>query len=143
MKLFIRYTLAFSLVSYLVFLASCAKDKAAEPTDIIDTVACIQPGQTITYTGDIKRIMETYCTDKNFGTCHQSELDSPAGTPGLDYTTYAGIKEKVLDGQLIARVFDPSSSLPPMPPLNTEGPQTLTDCDYLKLQAWVDSGAQE
>lgn len=139
MKIFIRYTLAFSVVSYLVFLASCAKDKAAEPSDIIDTVSCIQPGQIITYTSDVKTIMETYCSDAGFGSCHQSELQG--GTPGLDYTTYPGIKEKADDGTLIFRVFNSPDN--PMPSIVSTGPQTLTDCDLLKLQAWVDAGAPE
>ena len=141
MKSLISFTLSFSLIAFMVFLASCAKDKAAEPSGTIDTVDCIQPGQIITYTADIKKIMETYCTDESFGVCHQSELADTPGTPGLDYTNYTGIKEKAEDGSLINRVFNSPSN--PMPPANSLGPTSLTDCEKLKLQTWVENNAPE
>lgn len=142
MKIIITYVFAFSVVAFFVFLGGCTKDKAVKPSDIIDTVACIAPGEIITYTGDVMRIMETYCTAYNtidFGTCHQSEANG--GYSGLDYTTYLGIQEKVTDNTLINRVFNSPGN--PMPSSITTGPQTLTDCDKLKLQAWVDAGAPE
>ena len=139
MKVFVSNRFVFSVVVTLVFLAGCAKDKAVEPNDTIDTVACIQPGQTITYTDDVKLIMTTYCTNKDFGVCHQTEADG--GNFGFDFTTYAGIKEKADDGTLINRVFNNPGN--PMPSVLSTGPQTLSDCDQLKLQTWVDQGALE
>ncbi|MBK9731543.1 MAG: hypothetical protein IPO83_09665 [Chitinophagaceae bacterium] len=142
MKFIISYTFAFSIITCLVLMGSCAKDKASLGPKALDTIGCIKIGDTITYTGDVKRIMETYCTgtsQEHFGICHQSEADG--GTPGLDFTSYAGIKEKADDGKLIERVVnDPAS---PMPSILTTGPQKLSDCDFVKIQAWVEDGAVE
>lgn len=139
MKILFSYFFSLSIIIAFVFLAGCAKEKAAEPSKITDTVACIQPGQTITYTDDMKLILQTYCTDKGFGSCHQSDADG--GTFGFDFTTYAGIKEKVDDGTLVDRVFNSPGN--PMPSVLSTGPQTLSDCDLLKLQTWIDQGAIE
>ncbi len=142
MKLLFRCVFALTLIMLFVWATGCRKDKAAMPADGMDTVACITTGEIITYNGDVKRIMETYCsgtTANSFGSCHQAELDG--GTPGLDFTTYSGIKEKADDGTLIDRVFNSPDN--PMPSILTTGPQNLTDCDKLKLQAWVDAGALE
>ncbi len=139
MKVFIRNLFAFLAVGAFVFLGSCTKDKATEPKETTDTVACIQAGQTITYTDDVKQILTTYCTNKDFGSCHQTDADG--GTFGFDFTTYAGIKEKADDGTLINRVFNSPGN--PMPSILSTGPQTLSDCDQLKLQTWVDQGAPE
>lgn len=131
--------LAFSMVACLIGLASCTKDKALQSTSTIDTSGCIQAGEIITYTGDMMRILDTYCNNASFGSCHQSELNG--GTPGLDFTTYGGIKAEADNGQLIARVFNSPGN--PMPSIITLGPQELTACDLLKVQAWVDGGAQQ
>ncbi|MBX7109430.1 MAG: hypothetical protein K1X61_12340 [Chitinophagales bacterium] len=142
MKFLIHCTIVILVFTLFALATGCTKDKALKPADGIDTTACITAGDTITYVSDVKRIMETYCTgtvSSSLGSCHQSELDG--GTPGLDYTTYAGIKEKADDGTLINRVFNSPGN--PMPSIITNGPQTLTDCDNLKLQAWVDAGALE
>lgn len=134
MKSFISYTLSFSLIAFMVLLASCAKDKAIEPSDTIDTVGCMQPGQTITYYNDIQKILETNCTNEDFGPCHQS--GTPNG-PELDFSTYEGIKAKADDGTLIDRVITNQD----MPSPATTGPQTLSDCDKSKIQTWVNQGA--
>lgn len=142
MKFLLRCVYVFSLIMLFVWATGCQKDKAAKPADGIDTVACISPGELITYNGDVKRIMETYCsgtTTNSLGSCHQSELNG--GTPGLDFTSYSGIKDKAVDGTLIDRVFNTPED--PMPSILTTGPQNLTDCDKLKLQAWVNAGALE
>ncbi|MBA2423525.1 MAG: hypothetical protein H0V61_09935 [Chitinophagales bacterium] len=117
----------------LLLLSGCASDKALESLPVnIDTV-CIPNGYTVTYTGDIKMILETYCTDPGYGSCHQSGSD-------YDYTYYLGIKaEAEIDGPLEDQVL----KFQTMPPPNSMGPKDLTDCELQKLSEWIYNWAPE
>src|SRR4030095_3144970 len=97
-----RYLAVLVISVGALLLSQCTSNKADEAVPIVDT-ACIANGQVITYNSDVKTILETYCTDAGFGSCHQRLQD---GGSGFDYTTYAGIKNEVDNGQLEFRVFD-------------------------------------
>lgn len=129
-----KYVLFVAIVGTILYLASCTKDKAMEPGA---AVSCIPDTYTVTYTADVKAILETYCgTLGNFGSCHQSIAN---GGIGFDYTTYDGIKLEFDLGTLENRVF----VVKDMPFPGTLGPTTLSDCDKQKLQKWIDEGAPE
>ena len=134
--MFLRYGALFSVVVTIALLASCGNDKADEILPFDDST-CIESGHIVNYSEDIKPILETHCTLESLGACHQPAGNG--GTYGLDYTTYAAIKLEVDNGQLEARVFD----LMDMPSPIATPPQTLSECDYLLIQTWIDNGAPE
>lgn len=65
--------------------------------------------------------------------CAVSGCHVPGGTGLGDYTAYAGVKAAVDNGKIQNRAID----LKNMPP---SGP--LSNCDILKLQKWINNGAQ-
>ena len=121
-----------SFISFSVILfASCATDKTPEP---VVTPPCIQDGQVISYANDIVPILNTYCNDPAFGSCHQSNNDPNAS--GFDYTTYDGFASEAPDN-IVTFVLGPNAT---MPKSISNGPTAMTDCDKLKLQTWLDQG---
>jgi len=107
-------------------------DKTPEPSGSGDS--CVTAGQIISYSADIVPILNTYCTDASFGSCHQSNTD-PNGS-GFDFTTYDGFAAEAPDN-IQLYVLSANAT---MPKAGTLGPTTLTDCEKLKLQTWLDQG---
>lgn len=119
-------------VCFMVYLASCTKDKAEEKSKGVDT-ACTHLGKdTMSYTNDIVPIMTTYCTDPALGDCHSSN-----STLGFDFTTYGGLWSQLPD-LFEYYVLDPGTAT--MPKSITTGPTELSDCEKEKLQLWIDQG---
>ncbi|MBA2407762.1 MAG: hypothetical protein H0V65_07210 [Chitinophagales bacterium] len=117
---------------FVVLLSSCANDKAFEPVPMVIDTTCIPNGYQVTYTQDIKIILETYCTNPMYGSCHQSGSE-------YDYTFYEGIKEEADTGTLELRVLIYHD----MPPPYSLGPKDLTSCELQKLSEWIYNGAPE
>ena len=117
----------FKVISLTALLAACLcwscsfnsieDDLLPEPIDICDPT-------------DTK-----YCSNNANGDCHFSG----ASIPKPDYTAYAGIKQKIDEGRIQARLFDQNPS--PMPPSNSLGPQTMSTCEITLLQRWIAQGA--
>ncbi len=86
------------------------------------------------YLTDIKPILTTYCTagGDTLGDCHQA-----SSSLGFDYTTYDALFPYLPD-IFVSYVLDPNTAT--MPKSNTNGLQTLSDCDHEKLQLWIDQG---
>lgn len=105
-------------------MISCTYDKGDVP----------QPVQSVSYQTDIKPIMQTYCYGQGGQACHVTPTNQAAVG---DFTTYAGLKEKVDNGTIASRVFN----LKDMPPAYSLGP-TAIPADTLEiLKAWVNNGA--
>lgn len=127
--LFTTTLLLFGLVSACSY--NNFEDDIAEPPPLVN------PCDTIpaSFADTIFPIIIRYCGNQANGDCHYSG----AATPKPDYTTYAGIKAKVDDGRLVARLFDQSPSA--MPPAFSQGPQVVDECDKKLIRKWIDAGA--
>jgi hypothetical protein len=115
----------------LVFTSACSFDNVEDllppPPEFCDTAQ-------VSFSNDIITILQMNCANKSFnnfgGDCHQ------AGSSIADYTTYAGVKQKVDEGKLETRALIEKS----MPPSYSNGPRP----DSLQLQmiqCWIDKGA--
>ena len=98
----------------------------------------------ITYSKEIKHILTTYCgTAGNQGSCHQPNVRGGGG----DFTTYSGLTAmpNASNGWISTlkdRISPNPSSGNKMPSsLSSTGVQTLTDCEYNQLLAWLNAGA--
>jgi hypothetical protein len=131
----------FKVISLAVLLAACfcwscsfnsiEDDLLPDPIDICD------PNDTsaVSFQDTILPIFTKYCSNNANGDCHFGG----ASIPKPDYTAYAGIKQKIDDGRIQARLFDQNPS--PMPPSNSLGPQTMSTCEITLLQRWIAQGA--
>jgi uncharacterized membrane protein len=119
MKRIVIVAFSVSILAVIVFSCKTTKKTASSAPAVSSAVL-------LTYNRDIKTIVDKYCN-----TCH----DKPGKKKG-DFTTYAGLKEKIDNGSFKAMVFDKKK----MPPANKE---PLTDDAYSKLKNWFDSGASE
>ena len=114
-----------TLALFLFLMQACAYDKGEVP----------KPIKTVSYASDIVPIMQTYCYGENGQSCHVTV--SNTGAPG-DFTLYEGLKEKVDNNSITARVFN----LKDMPPTYSNGPTALTAEALETFRAWVNDGAQ-
>jgi len=127
----IRSLLIIFMLASVISAISCNDAKTPEP---IAVDSCITAGQIISYSSDIVPILNTYCTDPSFGSCHQSNTDPNAS--GFDFTTYDGFAAEA-PGNIELYVLGPNAT---MPKFVTLGPPALSDCEKLKLQTWLDQG---
>jgi hypothetical protein len=103
----------------LAFVASCTFDKGEIPVPVKDDC-----DSTISYSTVIAPMMTTYCNG-----CHVS------GGPGTgDFTTYAGLKQKVDNGSVNNRVL----VVKDMP---QAGSPTLSDAERKLIDCWIKQGA--
>ena len=79
--------------------------------------------------------MVTYCLGTGNQTCHVTP--SNEGANG-DFTTYAGLDTKVINGTIQSRVFSSNGG---MPPSYSSGPTSLSSADMTKFMSWVNNGA--
>jgi len=109
----------------LALIGSCTKDKTEEPTPD----ACAYDTSQLKYNGFIKDIINTNCASD--GACHGTPQKPNAGGP---YSNYAEVKAKVDNGTFSQQVF-----------VTKDMPQggSLNECDFKKLQDWVNAGAPE
>jgi hypothetical protein len=120
----------FTSILLLAFCWSCTKH------NIVDDVApppCDTTG--VTFAGTIFPIFTNYCSNQSNGDCHFS--GAVTGKP--DYTAYAGIKQKIDDGRIQARLFDANPTQ--MPPSYSSGPRDMSDCEKSKILSWISAGA--
>jgi len=99
---------------------------ALTPTDG-PTLPCDTSG-TPTWSGTIVPIMQQHCA---LSGCHV-----PGGQGTGDYTTWAGLHAKVVDGTLIPSIEWAPNAIA-MPP---DAPK-LSDCDIAIITRWVNAGA--
>ena len=114
------------LLGFVVFMTErCTYDKLPEP-------AC-EPIDTVSYSADIKKIMETSCTSGGAPTgCHVSGGIAPG-----DFTKYSVLKAIADDSKLKNRVVN----LKDMPPPYSLGPTSLADSNIQEINCWIQAGA--
>lgn len=81
---------------------------------------------SVTYSTDIAPIMTNYCL-----TCHSGA----APEAGLNLDNYTDVKAAVQNGQLVDRVNDANSPMPP------SGLMSITNRE--KIEDWIDGGYLE
>jgi hypothetical protein len=108
---------------------SIEDDLLPEPIDFCDPADT----STISFQDTIFPIFTRYCSNQANGDCHWTG----ASIPKPDYTTYAGIKQKIDEGRIQDRLFTQGT----MPPSNSNGPQTVSECDKTLIQKWIAQGA--
>lgn len=101
------------LALLILLLPSCGEDEAPV------TIDCT----TVTYSGTIKALVNSNCSDSN---CHG------AGAPNGDYTTYDNIKGVATDGKMNSEVVVQKSM-----PIGSN----LTDTEIAQVKCWLDDGA--
>lgn len=119
-----RETLGIALAALVALTPGCG-----EKIDAVQPTACSAPGST-TYTGQIKAILDTLCTD-----CHSSALSGSArngAPPAVNFDTYeAAVK---LADQANTRLQNES-----MPPGGTKASPAQKE----QFACWVASGGGE
>jgi len=116
--------LSFLFVFGLLCFASCSSDNEEDlfGDDICDTT-------DVSYAEFIAPTMQTYCNS-----CHSAALPSA----GVITANYEGLRVVALDGRLAGSInHEPGYS--PMP----QGQPMLQECIRLKIQAWVQDGAED
>lgn len=115
------------LIFGLSFYA-CSYNKLELPAPKVDTTIVIDQN-SITYTNFTKSLINNnHCLE-----CHSG----PSPAAGRDYSTYSGIKDVALNGQLMARAIN--GVAPTMPYGYPELNQGLKDT----LTLWINQGAIE
>ncbi len=131
-----KFKALFTIVLLLIGLVSACsynnyEDDVKEPAPLVNPCDTIE----VSFADTIHPIIIRYCGNQANGDCHFA--GAPTSKP--DYTTYAGIKAKVDDGRLFARLFDQTPSA--MPPAFTQGPSAVDECDKKLIRKWIDAGA--
>jgi hypothetical protein len=105
--------------------------------DDVKPVQIVDPCDTmaVSFADTIFPIFTKYCSNNANGDCHWT--GAPTSKP--DYTTYAGIKLKVDQGRIQARLFDHNPSA--MPPSYSLGPKEVSACDQTLITRWIGAGA--
>ncbi|HET6989686.1 MAG TPA: hypothetical protein VFJ43_00105 [Bacteroidia bacterium] len=111
-----RIKVLYSMIFIFILTFSCKYDKE-------DLIVC--DASDVRFSTVINPIIQSNCAIPG---CHDGSIY--AG----DYRTYLGLKVRVDDGTFRARVV----TIHAMPPVNK-----LSDCDYKRLQLWLDAGAQD
>ena len=111
-----------SLLLSLLFF-SCTSDKEEELSD----VACVD---TFTYTECVKTIIDTNCV-----VCHNSTATASGPFP---LETFAQVKDKAMNGQLLNRIQLEAGALGIMPQTG-KMPQAKVDV----ILAWANEGYKE
>jgi hypothetical protein len=126
----------FLSISTALIISACTytkKNASATPTPVNTTGGATTAA--VSYSVDIKPIMVTYCLGTGNQSCHVTP--SNQGANG-DFTTYAGLDAKVLNGSIQARVFNANGG---MPASYSNGPTQLSAADKTKFMTWVTNGA--
>lgn len=84
------------------------------------------PPADVTYEADIQPLMYNYCT-----TCH----GGPVSSAGLRLTTYQEVRSIAEGGQLVQRVNDTTTPMPPSGLLSAQEQELITQ--------WVENGFPE
>jgi mono/diheme cytochrome c family protein len=96
-----------------------AKNNSCQPS-LCDTA-------TVTYSAQIKNIISAKCQG-----CHSST--APAN--GYDFSAYAGVKARIVDGRLWGAI-NHMAGFSPMPKNGTK----LSDCEIATFKKWIDAGS--
>lgn len=112
----LKLTIFISCLSFFALTSSCSEDSEEEMKPDIEQ-------ETLTYTNDIKTIIDAKCN-----ACHGN-----GQSPSL--TTFAEVSAKV--SRIKARAIDAKN----MPPVNSSF--SLEESEITKLSTWISQGAKE
>ena len=116
------------LLSLLVLVASCEKEKSANPADTF----CADPITNPSYANDIIPILEQHCYQ-----CHDNE-NNGSFADFWDLEDYEDIFPLAKDGNLLGVVrHDPGFT--PMPLNGIRIPL----CDRIAIEEWINNGAPD
>jgi mono/diheme cytochrome c family protein len=87
-------------------------------------------GKGVTYTKDIKPIIDANCVS-----CHSTTIAKSAGGGNI-LDTYEGAKSQAVSGTLF-NVVNHTAGSSKMP----KSANKLNDCSIVKIKTWVDAGA--
>ena len=113
MQSFLTRSLVIGGLVITMCYSSCTYKQGDVPSPIVSTPA------VVSYANDIKPILVTYCLGVGTQHCHVTASNQEVLTEIMP-TTYEGLKAKVSNGSLQARVFTPGGG---MPPNYSTGPQ--------------------
>lgn len=113
------------IATFVVSIAfsNCKKEDAIKPS-------C--NNNSPSFAVDVVPILTTYCTNDNYGSCHQSGNTN-------DFTIYENFKFKVDGGHVQEHVIEHRE----MPPPYTLGPKKVTEAELHTLRCWIEHGAQD
>jgi hypothetical protein len=112
------------------FLSSCYYDNQDELHPVINLPTCDTTG-TISYTGDIVPLLNTYCGTTN-SSCHTANHSSSS----IALTDYQSVQLQVDNGKLLGSIQHQPGYVPM--PFQTAA---LNSCDRQKIEAWVHKGS--
>lgn len=108
----------------LIGISSCTKNSETLQAEIpLSDSTCMA---NVTYSQNIKPIINTTCAISG---CHVSNGFK-------DFSTYTALKDE-LDTKGTAYFLSRIKSGGGMPPSYTTGPKSISDCDYNKIEAWL------
>ncbi|MBK6445121.1 MAG: hypothetical protein IPG90_00045 [Bacteroidetes bacterium] len=113
----------FYSILILLFVYSCSKDVQEEV--LVPPAGC--DSTEMFYNKDIKPIISSNCS--YFG-CH-----SQGGEGSFDYTTYAGLANRIRAGRVLDRL-----ALPVENPLHMPEHRIMDDCQLYKIRLWISQG---
>ena len=115
------------------FLSACYYDNIQEihPTEGLFK-KCDTTG-TISYSGDIVPVLNSNCGTTN--SCH-----GPGNTSGYNLSTYNGLAEQALGGNLVLAITHDPSLTPNKWMPNNCGECFLNKCSIDKITVWVNRG---
>ncbi len=125
------FPICLSLFAFALILG-CSKDDdsggpgSTPPMEEEDTCEGINPS----FADNIKPIIDASCAIEN---CHVA-----GGAGDGNFTTYAGIKAKADNGNLLLRAVQQAN----MPPGNSTGPDP-TDAQRNMIKCWIEDGAPD
>lgn len=119
-----RIFLQAAAVCFILLVSSCAKDKAAKPSDV-DCTTITQTDST--YNLKIKTILDDNCSSAG---CH----DDIFASAGVNLATYDGSKAAFQGGNVLCTVKQEQGCLP-MP----QGGAKLADSLITYLQCWSEN----
>jgi mono/diheme cytochrome c family protein len=122
-----KNVLALFSLTFALFVFSCGKDDGGDP----DPSNC--DTTDLTYTDDIKAILDTNCA---LSSCH-SETEAMMQGSMHDYDA----AKAFVANQLIIEAINHEEGVEAMP--RPEGSAKLSDCTIDKIEAWVANGTPE
>ena len=122
MKDLTKHLLFGGVLIYILSFSSCYYDNLER---LNPTSACDSTG-TITYSGNIKSIIDNNCTS-----CHSGA--SPSGNISLD--TYTSVKNAGITGKLYNSITWASGTSPMPKGSNAK----IDDCSIIKIKKWIDT----
>ncbi|MET0758891.1 MAG: hypothetical protein ABWZ56_00610 [Flavobacterium sp.] len=120
-----KLTKSLTFFSSILIISSCTSDSESDLTDNTPI------NENVTYTGTVRNIIDNNCI-----MCHGI---TPTNGAHISLTTYANVKDAVLNKGLLDRISRPQGSAGMMPSGGTRLPQSTID----QVVQWENDGLLE